>query len=1498
MELFGFDAALETVSHRGRQEQGLACLEENSSGLRKSGDTFERLRKAMLQEWRRASELERSADEVPQNGIGKVPVAGVLLVNKDTDGQENQGATAPPSPSDILTASSIRMMLSMATTFRRSDPTVLGAMCETLLEVLLETSQLALAPLNHDQTSIAASTFRRVSNFCAELMGSPNPSEIQHALGLYLALAISRGAVSGLLEVVRCLLDRCEPDVPGRQAVGESNELAAFAHAAVSTAAGAMSPRSAVSPTVRETAPMGETNEFADGHRRDQQAKLSVVLGRLAEHHINVELPVPDERDDIVVVAKIPNRLTRIVAHVQEEIDAVEWNHPVSAATDGKFVYAWHPDIGLTKVGTGLRGTTKGRLYAQNSGAGRLDPGCPLTVTAPPAGVRIRAAFGSIGMVADLAVRAGDQDRIRVERAGDVRGWTPDEAVGSACTDGTQQRRLLVHYTWRGLHDLESFSEEQPVELPTVRAHQSWAGRSADMRLESTGEEPPAPLRVISAACVTFGQALWVLSRLRGDDGKTLRLLPGSLRRVVGQYLLTDLTSVPGDRRGGRKGFVVAMGNRVYLQARGCMPSHRFLTLRASDLAVDGIVDAPSLMLPHSAVSPSVLEATGGRSNGSPLQTDGEIKAEYAEWEEKVGDDAVGARVGSKQENAESTAAPFVPLCFDGRLVYALLPSLATGRPAVAVVDPANGFRAAHPIIDLHRPAMMPDTMMQTSSKSYDDGNGLTNSEEWPWWKGRAAMPEVRTYCNGDYFVVCWIRDTDAAGANRPSRLSDVRQSEARLGLRADPVESANTTVFRLSTGECESNRCGAAQFQRIPLFVGNDSSNDVISRCSLRRQMEPDESSCAAELVVLLSQKSKAGHDPSLDGPLTWGGMLHSLRVGKHNGPVHCTKNIQQPLDGTNYTASRGDTSDREPGHGISALSAIAVFVLAHLDRMAAQHVDSREGKTRAQGLGSALSNDGILSAPFCYDLSPATFEHLVGLVKTFSTEPASLQEHGAIITSQEQLRLYVLCSSLRLLRVNVGVLLNRGMGVEEFGGDTLRQSLLLCLLALAERHPRDFSRPERATSDGSVLTAGSDRGREASAMEALRLVVEGMDLFYPTRRRQARLLVTYLHAYTSREAPLPVGARMMILELLARISSMQFLHEIEATEGASKDVAADAPERVVLMEDTGPGLPSGDRFLLGPDVLDGLSSALLDLATVRSIQRVQVAASEIDGARTAVSLVKKGGEDLVEGAVLGALVCVLELRSAEASRVNQPTANDGDRVEGDATPLLKFLLLVLRAADRTLGAASTTTSAREQWAPPIQAQAVSSFSAIRRALHQGLVGTVLPPVLVASWALLDEIGTEGLVWSRKGVLEAYLCLLQEPLVGVVGKLGMFATASSNVGLEWGVETVLQSAVGTSPTTEGEPEGSCDRDGARQDTVASSDLESSEVSRGLFVCKRAVKSRLTIIFHCTAFFVKSFSQCFPEQSAKSVTLSALFHSRAAQWEIGLDFCKVGKCER
>lgn len=46
------------------------------------------------------------------------------------------------------------------------------------------------------------------------------------------------------------------------------------------------------------------------------------------------------------------------------------------------------------------------------------------------------------------------------------------------------------------------------------------------------------------------------------------------------------------------------MGDRVNLQAGSCIPRRRFIAVRAYDLAVEGIIDALSLVLPRAQLLP------------------------------------------------------------------------------------------------------------------------------------------------------------------------------------------------------------------------------------------------------------------------------------------------------------------------------------------------------------------------------------------------------------------------------------------------------------------------------------------------------------------------------------------------------------------------------------------------------------------------------------------------------------------------------------------------------------------------------------------------------------------------------------------------------------------------------------------------------------------------------------------------------------------------------
>lgn len=295
-----------------------------------------------------------------------------FALNGDGQREDQRGhvaqTTALTTPSDVLTASSVRIMLSMALAVRRSNPEVLQAISDSLVELLLETPPLVLAPLHRLPTSIEATTFRKISDFCSELMRSSDHAEREPALGLFLALAVSRGEVSCLLEAVRCLLDRYQQRFRAlpNNVSDKGAPLASVDFMAVDAP---NAPPSAV--------------ELEAGWSSRQRAKVSAVLDRLANHHVDLHLSFPDECDGMKFVVGLPARVARTLfsggsappdSRVRDQ--AIDWDCPASAATDGGFVYVWHPDIGLLKAGVGLRGTTKGRLYAQNPEAGR--PNAPL----------------------------------------------------------------------------------------------------------------------------------------------------------------------------------------------------------------------------------------------------------------------------------------------------------------------------------------------------------------------------------------------------------------------------------------------------------------------------------------------------------------------------------------------------------------------------------------------------------------------------------------------------------------------------------------------------------------------------------------------------------------------------------------------------------------------------------------------------------------------------------------------------------------------------------------------------------------------------------------------------------------------------------------------------------------------------------------------------------------------------------------------------------------
>lgn len=266
------------------------------------------------------------------------------------------------------------------------------------------------------------------------------------------------------------------------------------------------------------------------------------MLDRLAKHHVDLHLSFPDECNCLKVVVRVPPRhreRDKGVGHAERgssfctmldvAVDDKEneaWDCSANAVTDGKFLYPWHPNLGLIKAWTGLRRTMKGRLYTENTGTGRLNAGFTLTV-ALGADVTPRPRHTCKDASGALARRAADRDCMKRGRVGSLEGWNADEGgTKEGNTHDSQPRRLLVHYTWRGLHDVESFSEKQSIDLPSARVCRAWHRRAEVNRLAqgvsasgvTANEEPLAQtltLDVLSVSHVTFGEALEVLSHLR-----------------------------------------------------------------------------------------------------------------------------------------------------------------------------------------------------------------------------------------------------------------------------------------------------------------------------------------------------------------------------------------------------------------------------------------------------------------------------------------------------------------------------------------------------------------------------------------------------------------------------------------------------------------------------------------------------------------------------------------------------------------------------------------------------------------------------------------------------------------------------------------------------------------------------------------------------------------------------------------------------------------------
>lgn len=1459
MELFGLGSALDCAIRRGAGAGSAVHLTEDEE-YRRSHGCFEggtqsvpRLHQAIMQEWRWGTVSERTWENGQQ---GRATIDSGIPVGAYRYGRP-WGITLtdiPPTPSAILTASSLRMMLSMATAFRASNPVILQTICSTLLELLLEIPALALAPLHREPSSIEASTFGRVTVFCAELMRSPDPAEREPALGVYLALAVSRGEVSGLLEVVSCLLDRCRK---ARLGVRESVRVSG-AVAGGSAADGSALSAGDAAVTGKEA--FRENAEIKPGRGAKQKTgHFSAILERLEHHRVDLRLSCPPVRGGARLSIKVPARVVAGARSSSTDVpsdfardggdEGIEWDCPSSGATDGRFVYAWHPDIGLLKAGTGLGGTVKGRVYAENTGAGRVNADCALVVALPTAASQ--QGGSGVDVTERLSCRAAGKDFVQLTRAGDIfAGRTADQGgVSEGC--GMRRRRLLVHYAWRGVHDIESFSEEHAVELPTARARRifDFRQRKVDPTTGSgvvdgdDGEGALASgrlLRVISATCATFGGAMGAVAQLcGGHDATSLRMPPGYVSRLVEQYVVEDSTATFSSCRWRRReGFVAVIGGRVYLQAGGRMPPNRFLVARTSDLAVEGIADAEGLPWP-----PECLRGTE-----TPQLGEGESKAEDAESEEKR--EATAA--GPPQSCQECPVSRVVPLCSDGRLLYALLPMDGTGRPSVVAVDIADGGRVAKPAVELRHPHFAPiirqrqgggvgnenrrgeagqpmangdqESVRRTSRDSGAMGEGggqydpTTTVVDWIWWKSGGAVPGVRTYCNRDHFIVCWLGPAELADPDKASTLRNrVRRAEARLGTSSPQSGSgcgaASNIVrttwmarFRLSTGAFESMENNTALsgnwWPSTPCLMYDPYSN-IILRCALRRPLplsshgtEPSKAPVAAEFCISIWRNSGLTPGPLANGRYDWRGALRALAADEPSPSSDDEmENAQGCDDKTPLTSSAGDGQEtprlhQESVSGVPALTRVAVFVLAHLDRLGTHYVGRAGNMVSAEDFLGFGAEDP--SPPFCHDVSPATFKHLVGLVEMYWGELSTRllgEDGGRDGGVPEHLRWYILCASLRLLNVNVGILLSRGQGVAAFGGESLLHSLLPQLLDLIEGCGRDCtwetfqSRRYDQPDDGEA-------GRAVAAREALRLVVDGMDLFYPTQRRQGYLLCSYLRAYGANGGSLSqAAARAVTLELLARASSATFLRSVDTMDSGDGSPGAPAHEELL-----GPGLPLGGHLSLGCDALGTLSKTLIELSVVQSVRDVRSAAEEgAKGSGRSMESTKgswrndrsSGSGGQVGEAVLGALGAVLKFRCAEAFHAADRTAREpGDSegrcptaaVEVKSRPLLRLFLLVLRAADDVLGAVFETK--------PACVEAIALLPEVADALRCGLIGTLLPSCLASALALLDKIGQRGWNWSGTAGAEneALLEYLREPLVQVVRKLGVFLmTPNSN---------------------------------------------------------------------------------------------------------------------
>ena len=1241
MELLGLGSVLDLIVRRGTRKTTGDKTALQAGDKESKSDGFACVPQALVQEWRGRSLKDKLMECAPR----RTPPANALE-------QIEVAPPAPPrpTPSEILTSSSIRMMLSMASAFRRSNPAVLEATCGTLLEVLLEVPSLALAPLRSEASSIEATTFRKVTDFCTELLGSPSPVERGTALGLYLALAISRGEVSGLLETVTCLLDR-------------QSSLAA-----------------------RQDRSAGDEESVSEGFGAEQQVRISSVLQKLADHHVDLHLSFPDECEGTRLAIRLPSRgaHSRLGEGGSDPIpergraggdNGIDFDCPATAATDGKFVYAWHPDVGLLKAGTGLRGTVKGRVYVENTEAG-------------------------------------------------ICG-----------VDVCQQTK--------GMH---------------------------------------------------------------------------------------------------REGFLALVGDRIYLQAEACMNPERFLVVRTSDLAVEGSTEVPALALLSSIVP---AEQNGHSSTSLCIPSRGmcETAVKLVERE----DERVDRLLGGVQKKAAGRRHPprggggeidayGVPLCCDGRLLYALVPLESTRRPSVIAVDLVNSpTRAVFTHVELQRPDMaltrgdadsgiaaypsgsnhapcgdasghnfqLPGANSEPAEHGGHAPADPSSAEEWPWWRDGSAMPGVRMYCNGDRLVVCWLDDayTVEESNAKSSWWGRVAQAEVRCGVVPSPQDSVGSVEvdfrrithmarFRLSTGECEdveNNAFLSGTWRPFPPSVAYDSASNLILRCSLRSRLpasprstvfwcsssSSEEPQFAAELCVSLWRNCGLAPGGPADGPYEWKQALATLAQA---GPTESSDRMTPNVKPAKKAGSQGDQASGGSCAGIPALTRASLYVLAHLDRLGAHFLGW--GGNMVQPDEAWIVNAGKgLSVPFCYELVPATFRNLISLVENFSISPKGRGGDGV----PDHMRVYVICASLRLMKVNVGMLLSRRSTARRFGDEALWRSFLGCLLGLVEGY------------DGSDSTP-TDNGQAVIAREALRVMVGSIDLLYPTKRCQASLLSAYLRAFdVDGDRPFTPAARTLTIEMLARASTNAFLQNLEVADGDSGSSSSTAELSEAQRTVIGPNLKaveSNHVLSLAPDACSSLAKTLLDVSTRQAVGDVRRAAAvgtrEMETAGSQEECFEdqrpiegggRGSAEIMGQAVLKALGAVLNfkassefLRSRRDRKASGEVSSSGDSEGVPLTfgSLLGLFLSVLRAAQTVLGSIDT---------------AACLLPRVLDRLRSGLVGSLLPLCLTSALVLMDNITPEVFVLSSAGGMKQTVSSLLDTLVQVSREVGRLRTATAACG-------------------------------------------------------------------------------------------------------------------